>query len=392
MSTLGDAWWLDLEDITSPPQPDLLTPADVAHSAGQPLPDPTSAPPLPLPPGKQPQSPFRSASATVSAAATGASVPAAPAAPSAAATQQQQQQQQQPPASGAASALTSGMAYLQQNIPTISSMPANFTSALTSLRGRLGLQVPASGSVSPSVTLPGLPAGPSGSVAAATSSQQFPQPQQQQQQHQLYRLSHQTAAEQDEALLQLGRRALAAGGDSGGQGGQPEGDSPPRQLVAAARHFLATCSAEQLRLGELPALMGDYRRLCRLGWSIALRWVGMPTLGFRWKCRGTLGYQCRLLWPGAGSVASRRCPTQHWRCRGATCTWRPRTCACGRCGWCSLTTRFCLPRMHRWRKGRSRRRRQLRQHPQRRSQQRLDVCSDVNVQVLNSKEIEYTEE
>ena len=48
---------------------------------------------------------------------------------------------------------------------------------------------------------------------------------------------------------------------------------PPNtlQLIAAARQFLATSSAGQLRLADLPVLMADYRRLARLGWNMLLR-------------------------------------------------------------------------------------------------------------------------
>lgn len=226
-TTLGDSWWLDLEHITQQ-QPDLISLADLADSSSQPLPDASAAPPLPLPAGKQAagEGDAGVAMEVVAGGSGGGGQPAAVAAGGPLPIQQQQ-------LPAASSALTGGLAYLQQNLPTISS---SMTSALSSLRGRLGLPATAS--------------------AAALAAQQA---------------ASSIAEERDEGLLQLGERLLAAAGT----GGSSSAGLPPdaQQLVAAARQFFATCSAEQLRLGDLPVLMADYRRLARLGWAEVLRWV-----------------------------------------------------------------------------------------------------------------------
>ncbi len=231
-TTLGDSWWLDLEHITQQ-QPDLISLADLADSSSQPLPDTTAAPPLPPPAGK-PAAAGEGGGVVVEAVAGGSSGVQQPGAAAGLAPGQLAQ------AAGASSALTGGLAYLQQNLPT--SISSGMTSALSSLRGRLGIPATAS--------------------AAALAAQQA---------------AASIAEEHDEALLQLGERLLAAAGASGGGGGGGGGSAaaPPdaRQLVAAARLFFATCSAEQLRLGDLPVLMADYRRLARLGWAEVLRWA-----------------------------------------------------------------------------------------------------------------------
>ncbi|PRW60075.1 rab9 effector with kelch motifs [Chlorella sorokiniana] len=234
-TTLGDSWWLDLEHITQQ-QPDLISLADLADSLSQPLPDTTAAPPLPLPASKQAAAGEGGGVAVeVAAGGSGGGAQQQLAAAGAGGLSPAQLQQ----AAGAGSALTGGLAYLQQNLPTISS---SMTSALTSLRGRLGIPATAS--------------------AAALAAQQA---------------AASIAEEHDEALLQLGERLLAAAGASGASGsaGLP---LDARQLVATARLFFATCSAEQLRLGELPVLMADYRRLARLGWAEVLRVRGPDAL------------------------------------------------------------------------------------------------------------------
>lgn len=230
-ATLGDAWWLDLEHITQQ-QPDLISLSDLADGGGsQPMPDVTAAPPLPLPPAMQKQQQAQQQQGSPAAAAGGGERPPSAQSPSGLAAEQQQQQQG---VVGSSGALTGGLAYLQQSLP--GALSSGVTSALGALRGRLGL--PAAGASSASLA--------TAQQAAAISE------------------------EHDEGLLQLGERVLAAGSGGGPSSGAPT----TRQLIGAARQFLATCSAEQLRLGDLPVLMADYRRLARLGWSMVLRWAG----------------------------------------------------------------------------------------------------------------------
>ncbi|KAL4431596.1 hypothetical protein ABPG77_001438 [Micractinium sp. CCAP 211/92] len=239
-TTLGDSWWLDLEDIAAP-QPDLISLADLADASTQPPPDVVAAPALPLPSGKQPPSPM---AAVDGGGAPLQGSPHLPQNQGQLAWQQQQQQQaehrhaQQPGGSASSSALTGGLAYLQQSLPVLANVGST---ALSSLRGRLGL-----------------PANPSSSALAATAAAQ--------------QQAASIAEEADEGLLALGQRALAAAG--GADGGQADA----RQVVAAARQWLATCSPQQLRLGDLPVLMADYRRLARLGWGMLLRERGPDAL------------------------------------------------------------------------------------------------------------------
>ncbi|KAI3436230.1 hypothetical protein D9Q98_002284 [Chlorella vulgaris] len=248
VATLGDAWWLDLEEITVA-QPDLISLADLAdRDSTQHAPAVTAAPALPLPHSKQPAggvagSPVAGPQAAAPAGASSSpgsaflQQQASPQQPAQQQAQTQQQRLQQLAAAGyggGGAALTGGLAYLQQNIPHLST-------ALSSLRGRLGL-----------------PATTSGAQLAA--------------QQQAASISE----DHDEGLLQLGERALTAGGGggNGGRGGAPD----TRQLIAAARQLLATCHADQLRLGDLPVLMADYRRLARLGWGMLLRERGVEAL------------------------------------------------------------------------------------------------------------------
>ena len=227
--------------------------ADLRDSGSQPLPEVTAAPPLPLPPAKQQQAqvqaqqqagaPAGPAGISIeaaagsssggwggqSAAAAGTGTAAAAAAAAAAGTAAQQQQLV------TSSGLAGGLAYLQQSKPTLGSMGLPLSSALSSLRGRLGL--------------------PASSSLAGLAVQQ-----------QVASISE----EHDEGLLQLGNRALAGAGSSSSAAAAA---GPPNtlQLIAAARQFLATSSAGQLRLADLPVLMADYRRLARLGWNMLLR-------------------------------------------------------------------------------------------------------------------------
>lgn len=222
-ATLGDAWWLDLEPLHQA-QPDLISMGDLADSASQPLPELTAAPPLPLPAGKQ--------AGGSSGAQPGQGPPSIQVAAAAGAQPAGVQLQTGAAGAGAAAAgaLTGSLAYLQQRaVESLPTLGTSVGSALSSLRGRLGL-----------------PANPSGAGLAAQQA------------------AADAGGEGDEALLQLGERALSAAGSAAA----PDA----RQLVAAARGFLATCSAEDIRLGDLPALMADYRRLARLGWAVVLRW------------------------------------------------------------------------------------------------------------------------
>lgn len=67
-------------------------------------------------------------------------------------------------------------------------------------------------------------------------------------------------AEQDPALCQIGMDVLGPDGTS-----STEGDK-----VRAARKFFSSCNPDELRIGHIPVLMADYRRLARGGWAVAL--------------------------------------------------------------------------------------------------------------------------
>jgi hypothetical protein len=213
--------------------------ADLRDSGSQPLPEVTAAPPLPLPLplplAKQQQqagAPAGPAGGISIEAAAGSSSGGWGGQSAGTAATAAQQQQQLVTSSG----LAGGLAYLQQSMPTLGSMGLPLSSALSSLRGRLGL--PATSSL----------AGLAVQQQAASISE-----------------------EHDEGLLQLGERALAGAGSSSSTGAATAGPPNTLQLIAAARQFLATSSAGQLRLADLPVLMSDYRRLARLGWSMLLR-------------------------------------------------------------------------------------------------------------------------
>jgi hypothetical protein len=70
----------------------------------------------------------------------------------------------------------------------------------------------------------------------------------------------------DAALIALGRAALG--------GGATEPDADAAVLVTAARARLAATHEAELRLGDVPLLLADYRRLARLGWAAALAGAG----------------------------------------------------------------------------------------------------------------------
>jgi hypothetical protein len=80
------------------------------------------------------------------------------------------------------------------------------------------------------------------------------------------------SALRDESLLRLGRLALGAAR------GSPEEPSGT-ELVRGARRRLAATSAEDLRLGDVPVLLADYRRLARMGWAAAMAAGGAQALG-----------------------------------------------------------------------------------------------------------------
>ncbi|KAL6782761.1 hypothetical protein ACKKBG_A08020 [Auxenochlorella protothecoides x Auxenochlorella symbiontica] len=171
-TTLGDAWWLHVEEV--------------AGAA-----DPAPAHPTPPRPGG-PHLTLEGPPATSNRPLS--------------------------PAPGAASGLAAaGLAYLP-------AVPLGLTSAFSSLRDRLGLPATA-----PAADL--LPLGV-------------------------------LASEFDPALLALGQRVLDLPSGTGGDRGR---------AVQAARSFLASCSHEELRLGDVGALVADYRRLARAGFAAALR-------------------------------------------------------------------------------------------------------------------------
>ena len=240
-TTLGDAWWLDLEDdITSPPH--VVAYSDLPPSAASRDQRAAAA-------AAAAQAPAGSAQGGGPAAGPGAGAGlAAPPRPAAAAAWG---------GSGAADAggsssstLTGSLAYLSTALPAVP-LPAGLSSAFMSLRGRLGLPTTASASA----------------LAAAQQAASV------------------AASEQhDEALLHLGERVLAAessssrsssGGASVVAGGGSAGSPDAAALVRAARHYLACSRPEDLRVGELPMLMSDYRRLARVGWSMVIRERGL---------------------------------------------------------------------------------------------------------------------
>eukprot|EP00887_Chlorella_sp_A99_P006672 scaffold3.g6672.t1 len=216
-TTLGDAWWLDLEDVAVSPR--LISREELPPSSGS----RNQAPAATAATGAYGGAPAARGGAPPGPAAGGGG-PAAAAA-----------------ADAGGGALGGSLAYLSTALPA---MPSGLTSALSSLRDRLGLP-------------------PSASAGALAAAQQAA-------------AAGADVEAHDQALLHLGERVLAADSSGGGGGG---GAAPaPAALAAAARAYLAGCRAEDLRLGEVHALMEDYRRLARVGWALVLQERGAAAL------------------------------------------------------------------------------------------------------------------
>lgn len=290
-TTLGDAWWLDLEDIAAS-TPHTLTAADLPP------------PPFGMNPEAQqqhlqqqqaqPQQPQQQLERVYyQPAAQPAPSGAAPSPETDANTAQQAQHdaagtaQQAPSASGSFSYLP---AAISTSLPAV--MPSGISNAFSSLRERLGL--PPTSSTS-SLTQGG-PAAAGGSGSSTAGAQQLAPLQPAPYGPYLYAPPAVAAAaaapygypaggayaagaaagaaggglqpslpglgggmaaeaEADEGLLALGERALLSAlgegsgeAGSGGLGGAvEEGGWEPAQLVQAARHFLATCRPEVRR-------------------------------------------------------------------------------------------------------------------------------------------------
>lgn len=105
-----------------------------------------------------------------------------------------------------------------------------------------------------------------------------------------------SSALDDESLLSIGRTAL----HRNEQGGSGSGSGGPAELVAAAREYFATVAPEELKLGAIPALLADYRRLARVGWVQALSDLGPEAL-----CSTDLGLPGRFLHFTANDVRLR---------------------------------------------------------------------------------------
>lgn len=69
----------------------------------------------------------------------------------------------------------------------------------------------------------------------------------------------------DEALLALGRSFLGV-------------DTTREELVLAAREYFASVLPSELKLGSLPTLLKDYRRVARSGWAAILETLGPEAL------------------------------------------------------------------------------------------------------------------
>lgn len=214
----------------SPPSPVPPTPtppqAVTVAPATQPLSETASlaisAPPLPLPPSKP-----SSSSNTVEGTLLAGTTTLAPSAAAAAAT-----------SSSVPTPPTSSSSYwnvlpasLQAVVPTI--VPSIATSALTTLRGRLGY--------------PSTPAGDAAAAAVAAGTAPV------------------GSAIEDIDLIAQGRAALGV-------------DTTSDNLVRAARDYFSVVDPSELKLGALPALMRDYRRLARAGWAAALSTLGPEAL------------------------------------------------------------------------------------------------------------------
>ena len=145
-------------------------------------------------------------------------------------------------ASPPASSSTLPMGYW--SVPTLATMPAFATSALSALRGRL-LGIPSDNATEEA-------------PSSRRDEEVWPV----------------VSAVDDTRLIEIGRRALRGTfavhevGDAPVQA-TPE-TVPPDAIVRAARKYFSECSADDLRLGELPALMRDYRRMAVVGWAALL--------------------------------------------------------------------------------------------------------------------------
>lgn len=201
-TTLGDAWWLELNEVGHQDHLDLMSFSDIDLESKLAAPSPVHTNP-----------PSLGLATTVSSSSSPSTLPVG-----------------------------------YWSVPNLTTaMPAFATSALSTLRGRLGL--------------------PSGTTLEAPSSIRNGA------------LSD-TSALDDDRLLDIGRRALR-GTAVHEVGETPETtceNVPLDELVRAARKYLCECSADELRLGELPALMADYRRIAVIGWAALLEQSGPETL------------------------------------------------------------------------------------------------------------------
>ena len=195
-TTLGDAWWLTLEDIAPSPSPPPARPPSSPLSFSEQQKQKSMSPQ----PSLLDHAPGIEGDATI----TTATPPP-------------------PPSSSYWAALPSS---LQSVVPQLA------TSALTSLRGRLGY--------------PSTPAGDAAAAAAAGAPAVVD-------------------ALQDQELIALGRTALGV-------------DSTPDELVRAARDYFSQTHPHELKLGVLPVVMRDYKRLARAGWAAAIAEYGPEAL------------------------------------------------------------------------------------------------------------------
>ncbi|KAG7669580.1 hypothetical protein Ndes2526B_g05921 [Nannochloris sp. 'desiccata'] len=207
-TTLGDAWWLSLEDISLPETSDLVTLSDLEKQLAvqhQPAIGPPPPPLLSLGSGQQ----------------------------------SQQQQYERPAAVGPLAGVNgSYWAGLPSSLQTVVPQLAN--TALTTLKGRLGYPaVPGGGDALASV--PTTSAGSSVFAPPVGDSVD------------------------DEGLISLGRSFLGV-------------DTTREELVLAAREYLSSVLPSELKLGSLPILMTDYRRIARAGWAVAVATLGPDAL------------------------------------------------------------------------------------------------------------------
>jgi len=218
---LGDAWWLEVEDIAPPPPPELISFSDLEKQM-------ESATPAPVPP--------TSSSLEQQQATATSSEP--------------QQQQDNASAASYWAVLPTSL----QSVPSLATaVPSGLTSALSSLRGRFGL---------PAVVAT---SGVQGSAAHGNSVMR--------------------SALEDEGLMEVGRGAVHVGTTGSTVGSTMTNNNnnnnrnaheewSPEVLVQAARDYFSTCSPNELKLGSIPALLYDYKRLARVGWAAALSELG----------------------------------------------------------------------------------------------------------------------